>query len=92
MTSSPVQRHNNSASVSNKNQFPTDTHENVDSIPNNPQNTDKRKKKHERDRKIKIYLAIEPHAILLESGTNSNSGGGAEVSRIESDTDTIVNR
>lgn len=40
----------------------------------------------------KIYLAIEPHAILVESGTNSNSGGSAEVSGIESDTDTVINR
>jgi len=66
------------ASICNKKQFPIDPNENVDLIPTQEKN--------------KIYLSIEPHAILVESGTDGSSGGGAEVAGIESDTDTVVNR
>ena len=39
---------------------------------------------------MKTYLAIEPHTILLEAGARSNSGGGAEVTGIKSDTDALI--
>lgn len=41
---------------------------------------------------MKIDLAVEPHAILVKGGANSDSGGGAEVIRIKRDADAVINR
>lgn len=40
----------------------------------------------------KLYLAIEPHPILLKVGTNSDGGDGAEMTRIKRNTDAIIDR
>ena len=37
-----------------------------------------------------IYLAIKPHAILLEGRADSDGGGGAEMGRIKSNADAVI--
>lgn len=42
--------------------------------------------------KMKIDLAVKPHAVLIEGRADSDGGGGAEVIGIESDADTVIDR
>ena len=38
------------------------------------------------------YLAVKPHAILIEARADGDGGGGTQVIWIESNTDAIVDR
>ncbi|KAI3519248.1 hypothetical protein L1887_08275 [Cichorium endivia] len=38
------------------------------------------------------YLAVKPHAILIEARADGDGGGGTKVTGIESNTDAVVDR